>query len=346
MKKTLLLSLLVLLAACSKDDDSPDVQPSEKSQTTAPMQVAIVFAPGQLGAMCTNDNLLTDVEEMANTHKDLLASTFICMKSYEETRQAVKDWAAMAYGADSRQHRLLILTDPVLMKVMEGVQWQESDHVLLLKTWLDEAKKVGPAGRTHVLNISFAKAVKQAVEHRRNSYMTEYADRMGSFNKIEDGPYNVYRLNEDVHYADSIIETLREMVPESTWFYNIGESALIEEGEYEDLYGISEEVYIHAYAIWTEPLFEEDELCMPVQFIDYGVFNRSYEWYWTSHPDSPWKPQCFLIGEHGNSREQLDYITPKYDLKSWITRWMAHPDDMPEEEWSGSAVLDVWEQSN
>lgn len=343
MKKIFLLLGLVCLAACSKDDDTSKPQTPEDSQTIAPLQVTIVFEPGHLGAMCTNDYLLMDVEELVNTHKDSLVSSFICMTTFNETKQAIKDWASLAYGADKRQRRLLILTDPALMQVIEGVQLQETDHVLLLKTWLEEAKQVGPAGRTHVLNISHANAVRKAVEHRNAIYMEDYADIIGSLNKIEKGPYRVYRLNDGVHYADSIVETLREIVPEDTWFYNIGESALIEEDEYEDLYGISEEVYMHAYFIWNEPI-DEKEMCMPVQFIDYGVFNRSYEWYWITHRDSPWKPQCIIIGEIGNSEEPLDYIIPKYNLKSWITRWMANPDAMPEEEWSGEAKFSIWEE--
>ena len=345
MKKLLLLAL-VFLAACNTDDDSPSTPQAPEAKQTPPLEVTIVFEPGHLGAMCTNDFLLTDVQELADAHKDSLTSSFICMTTFKETQQAVKDWAASAYGADKREHRLLILTDPVLMKVLNGLQLQETDHVLLLKTWLEEAKQVGPAGRTHVLNISYANAVRKAVERRNAIYMKEYADKMDSFRKIEGGPYRVYRLNDEIHYADSIVETLRKIVPEDTWYYNIEESALILEDEYEDLYGISEEVYMDAHFIWLNPLTEEGELCMPVHFIDYGVFNRSYEWYWITHRESPWKPQCVLIGEAGNNEELLDYIVPKYNLKSWISRWMARPDTMPEEEWSGEAKFYMWEKRN
>lgn len=343
MKKILLLLTIALLAACSKDDDSPDVQPTaEAALTTVPMQVAIVFAPGQLGSMCTNDYLLTDVEELANANKDSLSCIFICRNKLTETKQAISDWATTAYGASKHRQRLLILTDPYLTQALEGVQLQATDYVLLLKTRLADAKQAGPAGRTHVLNISYADAVKQAVERRHDFFMQEYADSIDFDTEVKYGPFKVFRLNENVSYADSIVETLRTFVPDDMWEHNIQEAPLIPSGENNDLYGISEEVYTNAYFTWLNPLSVEGELHQPIQFVDYGIFNRSYEWYWISHRDSPWKPQGVIIGEYGNSTVEMDYITPKYDLKSWITRWMARPDNMPEEEWSGKAVFSKW----
>ena len=80
------LAVMLMLIACNKDEDSSDILPlPEKPETTAPMEVAIVFEPGQLGSMCTNDYLLKDVEDMANAYPDSLVSTFICRSNYSET---------------------------------------------------------------------------------------------------------------------------------------------------------------------------------------------------------------------------------------------------------------------
>lgn len=340
-----MLSQLILLAACHSNDDLSDITPALKAP--APMQVTIVFEPMQLGAMITNDYLLMDVETTANGHKDSLSSNFICMSNYAETREALKEWAAMVYGADKRQHRLLILTDPALASLMEGLQLQETDHLLMLKTWLDDAKQVGPPGRTHVLNVSCANAVKRAVERRHDAYMEEYADRLDSIENIEYGPFEIVRLNE-INYADSINETLKEMFPEKGWDGDdpFGINVIVSNfSEQPDVSDINEYVYLFAYIMWFDPIRNNGKtLRQPIQFVDWGSFNRTYEWYWITHRESPWRPQSFIIGEPGNSNEPLDYIIPKYDLASWINRWMAHPDNMPEEEWGSPAKLDLWEE--
>ena len=253
----------------------------------------------------------------------------------------------MAYGADKRQHRLLILTDPALALAMEGVQLQETDHLLMLKTWADDAKQVGPAGRTHVLNVSCANAIRQAIERRHDIYMKEYADRLGSIENIEYGPYSLVRLN-DVNYADSINETLKEAFPEKGWNdyeTNSISSLPLRISRLSDLAGVTSAVYLFAYLVWYNPITDKGKtLRQPAQFIDVGSYNRTYEWYWITHRDSQWRPQCFIIGEPGNSEEPLDYIVPRYDLASWITRWMRNPDAMPEEEWGSPAKLDIWEE--
>ena len=51
-----------------------------------------------------------------------------------------------------------------------------------------------------------------------------------------------------------------------------------------------------------------------------------------------------IIGEYGNIEEKLDYIVPKYNLKSWLSRWLANPDNMPEEEWGEAPRLTIWEE--
>jgi hypothetical protein len=127
---------------------------------------------------------------------------------------AIQEWAEAGKDAPGSEHRLLILTSPELMRCMKGVTLRENDQVLMLRTWLDDAKAVGPVGRTHVLNLSYAKAVRQAVERYNANYQEIYADTLDSFSQKECGPYKIYRTFCSVHVADSIVETLHELFPE------------------------------------------------------------------------------------------------------------------------------------
>ena len=352
MKHKVILLALVLLAACNSDD-SPEVMPvPEVPKEPAPLEVAIVFEPGQIGSMCTNDYLLKDVEDVANAYPDSLASTFLCRNNYTETNQALKLWASQAYGADKRRHRLLILTSPSLARAMEGVQLQSSDHLLMLRTYADSAKQVGPAGRSYVLNVSYADAVRQAVAYRSKQTLEEYADTLASGNYPIEHKISVANLDDRMCYADSLIETLLEMFPEKkaskAMYAGLNDISISSM----DLYNatqasyLGEIAYLMAYLMWEDPVsyMKQGYFRIPIQFIDWGTINRSYEWYIMTHLNSPWKPQAVIIGEYDNNHLPLDYIVPKYELKSWLLRWMAHPDDMPEEEWSGKAVFSPWQE--
>ena len=346
------LAVMLMLTACNKDDDTPDKPQEAKG---VPMLVTIVFEPGQLGAMCTNDYLQLDVHTFANEHPDSVVGSFICLRTFERTRVAIQEWAEAGKDAPGSEHRLLILTSPELMRCMKGVTLRENDQVLMLRTWLDDAKAVGPAGRTHVLNLSYAKAVRQAVERYNANYQEIYADTLDSFSQKECGPYKIYRTFCSVHVADSIVETLHELFPEKkigypfdntnedTGLYDIMNWGLGEIDEQQDQCNWSEMVFIMSWATWVDPI-SEGVFCQPIQFVDYGVFTRSYEWYWITHGYNDEQPQCVIIGEYGNIEEKLDYIVPKYNLKSWLSRWLANPDNMPEEEWGEAPRLTIWEE--
>ena len=153
-----LLPMLLVFGSCNKDDDASDVPQEARG---VPMRVTIVFEPGQLGAMSTNDFLQLDVQQFGSDHKDSVSASFICTRTFELTAMAIKEWAAddlqKSPGTD---HRLLILTSPELLRCLKGVTLRDDDQVLVLKTHLADAKAAGPEGRTHVLNVSFSDAVR------------------------------------------------------------------------------------------------------------------------------------------------------------------------------------------
>lgn len=352
----LLLMLPLAFASCSKDDDTSGTPQQEKG---LPMRVTIVFEPGQLGAMITNDYLQLDVREFGNDHKDSVATSFVCMRTFELTAMAVKEWAADdLQKSPGTEHRLLILTSPELLRCLEGVVLRETDHVLLLKTHLADAKAIGPDGRTHVLNVSYSDAVRQVVQRRKEYFEEAFADSVKEKNIVqkEFGPYMIVREFTTILVADSLNETLQEMFPEKKIgyanqgnLYTLGEFdienwCLADVDEKEDMSNLSEQAFVLAYTTWMNPITQDNVFCQPMQFIDLGVFNRSFEWYWiTSRYDYDIWPQSVIIGEPGNTEEKLDYIIPKYHLKSWLERWLTTPDDMPEEEWGPKAKLSVWE---
>ena len=91
-------AVLLLTASCSKDDDEPQ-QVNPPVAAGARLQVMMVFAPGQLGDGGYADGLLEyasgmEFLEIMPDAEDSIDVQFISLYSVNDTRQALKEWAA------------------------------------------------------------------------------------------------------------------------------------------------------------------------------------------------------------------------------------------------------------
>ena len=178
-KKRLLMMLLtaavlLLTASCSKDDDEPQpVNPPVAAG--ARLQVMMVFAPGQLGDGGYADGLLEyasgmEFLEIMPDAEDSIDVQFISLYSVNDTRQALKEWAAAVthpfYKDATYERRLLVLTEPYMTAWLADVKTnlRETDEVLIMKA--DEAytqqvaNTYGLGNRAHGLNYDLAPSIR------------------------------------------------------------------------------------------------------------------------------------------------------------------------------------------
>ena len=147
---------------------------------------------------------------------------------------------------------------------------------------------------------------------------------MASGNYPIEHKITITNLDDRMCYADSLVETLLEMFPEKkvgkTLYVGLNDISISSMDLYRATQAsyLGEIAYLMAYLMWEDPVsyMKQGYFRIPIQFIDWGTINRSYEWYIMTHLNSPWKPQAVIIGEYDNNHLPLDYIVPKYELKS------------------------------
>jgi hypothetical protein len=332
MKKTFIYLVLPLMTAlffiaCSKDDSDSDN--TSETMITVPLQVTIVFEPGELGDRGTNDRLLGELADFAATHKDKATTQFISMPTDAATTKAVRDWAAATYDATTHEHRLLVLTSPSQVSLLSGLQMRETDRVLMLCTPLADAKKSGPTGRTHVLNVSLADGVNRFID-RWYFWFNQYRELFDP-EDIHDGPFRILHKNS-VNYADSIVEAVQKRFPslrtgdeDGIWTSNLN----VVDGDLQQFtYAIAG--MLDNYAEYEG--FTDNALIQSLTIASFGIGNQSFDYYFFTHGSE----RNLLVGERTNVDSNCDYVAPRYPLKAWLDAWAANPDAQPEEEWHGA----------
>ena len=311
--------LLLPLASCSNDDSPSD----NEAPAAVPYQVTLVFEPGELGDNSTNDLLLGEFTDFASSHKDRVATQFISLPTTAATAQAVKDWCSSSYDSTPYEHRLLILSTPALASVLRS----------LLSTQLADAKKVGPAGRTHVMNISLADGVNRFLD-RVYRYYSQFYDLFNP-SEIHDGPFRIYHLN-DVSYADSVSEAVHKRFP------TLADG---EEGIYEvnmntadaPITDTHDAAYLLASSLFDADGnidgFTDNGIWQSAAIVSLGTANQSFDYFFFSHRKSIGN---LIVGEPTNVDSRCDFVSPHYPLKAWLESWTSAPDAQPEQVWHGS----------
>ncbi len=337
MKKICMLCMLCLpfIAACNNDDDEP-VSPETTTTTVEPLEVTLVFEPGQLGDRSMNDQLLTDLYAFGAANKDSVATSFISYSSFAETQQALRLWAESAHGRPQRNERLLVLAAPSLAPLLANINLKETDRLLLLRTPLSDAKAVGPAGRTHVMNVSLKSVIQTFIDREMTYYATLHDDY--DPDEIYEGPFRIIRNNATVTYADSIVEAFQERFPdqplsddpdEGIWQSGITDGT-------KDNAGYAQELAYSLAVLFDEAESDDfdDELHQHIGVVDLGMGNVGFEYYYFTHSES--STRTLLVGNVLNVDSRLDYAIVHIPLKEWLQGWLTHPEEQPEEQWHGA----------
>ena len=338
MKKNVLYLTLALIAAtlitaCNNDDDD-DSGKSPETSSSAALQVAVVFEPGELGDRSTNDWLQGELADFAKAHNEQVATQFISMPTDAATTQALRTWVTAALGGSAAEtaaesHRLLVLTSPAQASLLSGVELRQTDRVLMLCTPLADARKVGPAGRTHVLNVSLADGVNRFID-RWYFWFRQYRELFEP-QDIHDGPFRIFHKTA-VNYADSIVEAVQKRFPalrtgdeEGIWMSSL---SVIDDDPQQFAYALAGllDMLVEAEG------FTDDALIQSLTIASLGIANQSFDYYYFTHTSG----RNLLVGERANADSNCDYVAPRYPLKAWLDAWAANPDGQPEEEWHGA----------
>ena len=335
-----LLLALGMMAACSSDDDEPEVV-----QPAARVQVMAVFAPGQLGDQGYADRVMKGLSTLmkADAGIDSVEVNFIASYDVETTCAMLADWvgrrASVLDGAPNSR-RLLVLTEPFMVKWLADMKNQltANDEVLLLKVNDDDveaaAQTLGMEGRVHGLNISAASAVRHFEEARK-----AYYEMIGS----RDIHTNLMRLYTDsvVNYRDSVCETILEMSPDIDYvpgFNIIDQGGLVYSNEFQ------ETAYSLCGLMSGLASLVESRL---FTIVDLGSANSGAEFFLMGSNEDMCVIMLMLDGESNTVLHRFA-ITRYFDraLDGWTQQWLRQPvGTMPLMElhggWDGYCTDDI-----
>ncbi len=216
---------LLLTASCSKDDDEPQ-QVNPPAAAGARLQVMMVFAPGQLGDGGYADGLLEyasgmEFLEIMPDAEDSIDVQFISLYSVNDTRQALKEWAAAVthpfYKDVTYERRLLVLTEPYMTAWLADVKTnlRETDEVLVMKADEAYAQQVadtyGLGTRAHGLNYDLAPSIRLYCDNVR--WMIDNPDYAPGFFGDKPEVVILRRFNtKQNYYCDGIEDVIRQQL--------------------------------------------------------------------------------------------------------------------------------------
>jgi len=338
----MVLGLGICLTFCSKDDDeNKEEQQLPEVNQSATQQVMVLFAPGELGDNGFADNVLKGVVKTQQANKDSLNLQFISLFDLSDTQDALQNWAKPQQDSANKntyKRRLLVIANPIMVRCLDVIKDDLStiDEVLLLKVNEDDVKQVaetyGLGNRVHGLNISAAKSARDfyrvLLEY---AYWTPYVlGRPVTYDTIP-----VYRLHSEnqLIYRDSLIETLTELLPSTTFNFRVLSEDLKGGGQ-------SQEKLNEIYSLENTLAFQGDAweaafLCgrsYDFAIVDLGVFNSGWDYCLQGESYSDAFISLILDAESESPFANRWTIQRAFDvaLYNWINDWMQQAiGDMP-----------------
>ena len=143
----LLLLMTIVVVACN--EDAAEQQPV--SEQGAPIQITVMFAPGQLGDKGYADRVMEGVnalDELDNLYGgDSLEVRFISPYSLDGAKDDIQQWAsssAHSFSSGDYERRLLVLTEPFMAGLLSLIKDKllPSDEILMLKMGEDDIQQM------------------------------------------------------------------------------------------------------------------------------------------------------------------------------------------------------------
>lgn len=166
----LLLSLTATLTLMSCSKDSPVTEENHTSYT----EVMVLFSPSQLGDVGYSDKIFKGMKEYETSYDNNITNSvdfsYISCDTDSATLNSLKKWATTAhspFNADKEfSRRLLVLTMPWQVQLLDSIQLRESDEILLVDAQTDITDSLSTTHwgkRVHSLNISAAASIERFI---------------------------------------------------------------------------------------------------------------------------------------------------------------------------------------
>ena len=335
----LVMSVVMILAmgiaACSDDDvQSGAVQPPQPEQG-APIQVMVVFAPGQLGDRGYADNVMEGVNALENWDDqqkgDTLDVRYIVPYDVEDAKGSIVQWAektANPFYANDYERRLLVLTEPYMVGLLTVIKdkLRPTDEVLLLKLDAEDVAQVstqfGLGNRVHGLNISAALSARKYCKFMK-VWSTSSEGSPSGYNTIP-----VYRLYDAQQYPfrDQLVETIRQEMDETFQCVPIPLSDQNGEGVY--LSGETGRTVIEAaYDAANVAQYGYQMSGCPYVIVDLGVGNAGWDYYLLGSAYGGGTLYTLMLDAKDAYGINRFYIERKFGLAlgQWTREWMDSP---------------------
>ena len=133
----LVLLSVLFLAGCKKEP-----VPEPEPEKGAPIEIMVVFAPGQLGDQGFADSVMEGVNSLDHfdniTQTDSIDIRFMAPYNVKDAMETVAEWAgnpSRPFSSGEYDRRLLVLTEPFMTGFLSSVagKLRPTDEVLLLK---------------------------------------------------------------------------------------------------------------------------------------------------------------------------------------------------------------------
>lgn len=322
---SLLIGSAFALTACSSDDS--DDNGTGITTQVAPMQVAVVFEPGQLGDQGYADRILRGLTQIKQDEeaaaKSELDVKYFSLDDATNTQKAISQWVQQRNNPyvlqASYERRLLVLTKATQLEWLNGLNLNENDEVLLLNTDKEAIASSSLGNRIHILNISAAAAAKKYFEG------VDEMERQEAVPVVED--LGLIRLNDKQVYADSISEAFKEHYADKREFQTI---------YFDEERDMDSNMTTASYRF--AKLFSDYEM-MGFYFtiIDLGSANMGYDYYLFNNEKD--YARTLVLDAEINRVLPRFAICRKFDeaMINWVNRWKTtNVGGMPQVEWHGA----------
>ncbi len=320
----LMLGAVLTLASCSKEDDGT----GDDAVQTAPLQVTVVFEPGQLGDQGYSDRILRGLQKLQskNDSTGQIDTKFLYQENTEKTKSALLQWVQQRNNPfttnTTYDRRLLVLTKATQLEWIKNATINENDEVLLLNADKSIISTSSLGNRIHVLNISAAASItryfKLIDESEQDSCEQDSSYQIS--NKI-----GLLRQTNTPYDADSLSQAIQEYYGnKKTW-----------DKFYFDEFRDPSKTLIAVGYLWASFILDPTTIGFTFAVIDTGVANVGFDSY-LLHSDDVDDRYIYLDSE--STAYPRYTICRKFDeaMLNWINRWKdGTVGSMPQEEWHG-----------
>lgn len=335
-KFLMLLAAVLLAASCSKDDDNA-VVPSASAEENAPIQVMMVFAPGQLGDKGYADALLYQLEQFnQESNKQAVNSVnvhYISSNYFAFTQSALHSWVTTGPEAE---RRLIVLTESYMDDWLNDVKdkLRPTDELLLMKVNEDDVKDAqsllfnsqsSMSNHVHGLNISAAYSIRRFCRYMDDAIPKAKAEGV----TLKREYIAQCRLFSDnaMNYRDSVNETMHEMLGETSMLLTI--PLVPDEGNKNEAIDGQAVVNQDAYKVAT--LWQDTYQKQGYGFVivDLGSGNSGWDIWLLGH----WSENYFayiktlMIDTNYSDVIQRYSVIRAWDkaFMEWVTEWAKQP---------------------